>query len=157
MLEIYVQEILIVYEINFLQCTCHDTVHILWSMSTESKKNVKAGLPHCSPWTVDMCSIQLEDMYCYGLWNVRHCSRNVCYVSKRCITSANVATDSWTASTSSPSLPLTSRHSSSIVCSMLKRKLPPYSLNDTNVFNSVITAHSSALITSTCCDTQCWH
>jgi hypothetical protein len=40
---------------------------------------------------------------------------------------------------------------------MLKRKLPPYSLNDTNVFNSVITAHSSALITSTCCDTQCWH
>ena len=76
------------------------------------------------------------------------------YVSKRCITSANVATDSWTASTSSPSLSLTSRHSSSISCSMLKRKLPPYSLNDTTVFNSVITAHSSALITSTCCAAQ---
>jgi len=69
---------------------CHDTVHILWSMSTESQKYVKGGLPHFSPWTDGMCSVQLQDMYCYGLWNVRHCSRNVVcfqtlyYISKCC-------------------------------------------------------------------------
>ena len=43
------------------------------------------------------------------------------------------------------------RHSSSISDSMLKTKLPPYSPNDTTVLNSVTTAHSSALITSTRC------
>ena len=112
-------------------------------MSSKSQKYVKGGLPHFSPWTAGMCSVQLEDMYCYGLWNVRH-------VFKR-TASAKVATDSWTASTCSPSLPLTSRHSSSISCSTLNRKLPPYSLNDTTVFNLVITAHKSAHFISTCC------